>query len=300
MAVELWIDDGTPHWYLSPDIWVVPSDDPNDPPGMPFANVSAYVWARVHNRGSTAVSNATVRYYWANPSTAITPTTATLIGTSSASLAAGETKDVLCVTPWVPQWVNDGHECLLAQAFAPADPLPPLGPMDPFNVPGDRHTAQKNLTVGGMAGGMAAFIHTFLVMNTAGLGAETVQVRARRGAIADLKPLAAGLGLRALPEEADGLDRFGVQPYRCGDELERQPRQETKLELRPGAQQGMALVVHLARERKPNAGALFLVEQFAGDRLVGGVGVLLVPEAEENGPNRPGRPDRPPRPNRSK
>ena len=121
MAVDLWVDDGNP-WYLSPDIWVVPSDDPNDPPGMPVADVSAYVWARVRNRGSTPVTNASVRFYWADPSTVITPTTATLIGTSSVSLSASESKEVLCVTPWIPQFVNGGHECLLAQAFAPSDP----------------------------------------------------------------------------------------------------------------------------------------------------------------------------------
>ena len=289
MAVELWIDDGSPHWYLSPDIWVVPSDDPNDPPGVPFANVSAYVWARVHNRGTTAVSNATVRYYWADPSTAITPSTATLIGTSSASLAAGETKDVLCVTPWLPQYVNNGHECLIAEAFAPSDPLPPQGPMDPFNVPTVRQIAQKNITVGGMMAKMAVFIHPFMVMNTAGLGDETVQVRVRRGEIASLKPLMAGLGLRQLPEEAGNLDRFGIQPYRCGDELERQPSQDTRLDLKPGMQQGMALVVPLPKERKSGAGALFLIEQMVGDRLVGGVGVLMLPEGDPAEPNRPDR-----------
>lgn len=127
MAVELWIDDGNP-WWLSPDIWVVPSDDPSDPPGMPFANVSAYVWARVHNRGTTAVSNATVRYYWAVPTPSqILRSAGHSIGMSNVSLAAGETKEVLCVTPWTPEYHNDGHECLIAEAFAPADPLPPSG-----------------------------------------------------------------------------------------------------------------------------------------------------------------------------
>ena len=105
MAVELWIDDGSP-WYLSPDIWVVPSDDPNDLPGVPFEGISAYVWANVHNRGSAAVTNATVRFYWADPSTMITRSSATLIGTSSTSLIPGETKPVLCVTPWIPAIVS--------------------------------------------------------------------------------------------------------------------------------------------------------------------------------------------------
>jgi hypothetical protein len=106
MAVELWIDDGDP-WYLSPDIWVVPGNDPNGLPGIPILNMPSYVWARVHNRGTTGVSNATVRYYWADPSMAITPSTATLIGTSYVNLTPGETKEVLCLTRWIPRTLTN-------------------------------------------------------------------------------------------------------------------------------------------------------------------------------------------------
>lgn len=277
MAVELWIDDGNP-WYLSPDIWVVPSDDPNDPPGVPYANVSAYVWARVHNRGTTAVSNATVRYYWADPSTAITASTAHLIGTSYASLLPGETKEVLCVTPWIPQYVNNGHECLLAEAFAPADPLPPRGPNDPFNVPTVRQVAQRNLAVGNATPKMMHFVHPFLVGGRAGRQEEAVLLRARRAPMELLKPLAAQLGLRRLPEEAAGFDRFGVQPYRCGDAVEEVGKPEFKLRPAAGRQQGMALVVRVPERMKEGTGALFLMEQVAGDEVLGGVAVLVLPE----------------------
>ena len=36
MAVELEIRDGDP-WYLSPDVWTVPGNDPEGPPGLPIA-----------------------------------------------------------------------------------------------------------------------------------------------------------------------------------------------------------------------------------------------------------------------
>jgi hypothetical protein len=278
MAVELWIDDGNP-WYLSPDIWVVPSDDPNDPPAMPFEGVSAYVWARVHNRGSTAVSNATVRYYWADPSTLITRASATLIGTSSASLAAGETKDVLCVTPWVPQFVNSGHECLVAEAFAPADPLPPNTPSDPFDVPGDRHIAQRNISVG-KAAPMMMFIHPF-VMGAGGRAGDRVVVRTRRAPLETLKPLAALLGVDRLPEEAPELEEVGVRPYRCGEPVDEVGRPELDVELRPGERRGMALAVRVPEKAPSGTGALFLVEQLAGEDVVGGIGVLVLVEGEE-------------------
>ena len=277
MAVELWIDDGNP-WYLSPDIWVVPSDDPNDPPGMPFEGVSAYVWARVRNRGSTAVSNATVRFYWADPSTLITRATATLVGSSSASLAAGETKDVLCVTPWVPQFVNSGHECLVAEAFAPADPLPPSAPSDPIDVPGDRHVAQRNITVG-KAAPMMMFLHPFVI----GAGARErgrVAIRLRRAPLETLKPLAHLLGLEGLPAEAPELREAGIRPYRCGEPVDDVGKPELDLELRPGERRALALAVRVPEKAPEGSGALFLVEQLAGEDVVGGVGVLVLVEGE--------------------
>lgn len=285
MPVELWIDDGNP-WYLSPEIWVVPSDDPNDPPAMPFEGVSAYVWARVRNRGSTAVSNATVRYYWADPSTLITRATATLIGTSSASLAAGETKDVLCVTPWVPQFVNSGHECLVAEAFAPADPLPPSSPSDPIDVPGDRHVAQRNITVG-KAAPLMMFVSPFVMGGGGGGRAERpIAVRVRRAPLDTLKPLVKAIGLERLPEEAPELAEVGVRPYRCGEQVDDVGRPELAVELKPGERRGMALALRIPAKAPAGSGALFLVEQLSGDDVVGGVGVVVLVEGEESPPRR--------------
>lgn len=277
MAVELWIDDGNP-WYLSPDIWTVPSDDPNDPPGVPYANVSAYVWAQVHNRGSSPVSNATVRFYWSNPAVTINDNTATLIGTSNVSLAAGETKPVLCVSPWIPQWVNNGHECLIAEAFAPGDPLPPRSASTPYNVPAWRQMAQKNLTIGNASPKMMHFIHPFMAGNFG--DREGIVLRARRAPMDLLRPHLTGLGLKTLPAEAEGLDQFGLQPYRCGDAIQERNRPEIKFSLPPRHQQGMALVVRLPEKFKAETGALFLVEQLEDDQVIGGVGVLILPEAQ--------------------
>jgi hypothetical protein len=285
MAVELWIDDGNP-WYLSPDIWVVPSDDPTDPPAMPYANVSAYVWARVHNRGTTAVSNATVRYWWADPSTAISESTAHLIGTSNVALAAGETKEVLCLIPWLPQYVNDGHECLIAEAFASADPLPARAPTDPFNVPGTRQIAQRNITVGAAASAMM-FMHAFIAGNIGGRETKRISIVARRAPIELLEPLRAQIGLARLPAEAEGFDRFSVQPFRCGDQPEKKGKPKIDIDLPAGHQQGVALFVPTPRGFKAGTGALFLIEQHTGGEITGGVAVLILPEQKQ--PQSPAR-----------
>ncbi|MDM0116735.1 hypothetical protein QTI66_31865 [Variovorax sp. J22R133] len=276
MAVELCIDDGIP-WYLSPNIWVVPSDDPNDPAGMPFADTSAYVWARVRNRGTTPVMNASVRFYWADPSTVITPTTATLIGASAVSLAPAESKDVLCVTPWIPQFVNSGHECLLAQSFAPSDPAPAQGANDPFNVASDRHTAQRNISVGAGAARMM-IIHPFVIANDKRFRADHVVVRVKRAELGLLKGLQRSLGFDRLPQEANDVKDFGLQVYRCGQETEDIGQHEVKVLVAPGQHQGLALVIRRPEQFADGTAALFLIEQHSNGNPIGGLGFLAVPE----------------------
>lgn len=54
MPAHLIIEDGQPWWWDSADIWVVPGNDPNGPPGAPIAGTSNYLWGRVHNTGNSA------------------------------------------------------------------------------------------------------------------------------------------------------------------------------------------------------------------------------------------------------
>ncbi|HEX2396463.1 MAG TPA: hypothetical protein VHI78_14035 [Bacteroidales bacterium] len=142
MAIELEIKDGTP-WYLSTDVWVV-SDPSDTTESMPIVGVPCFLKARVSNNGTTGVTNATVKFYWANPSIGFNRNTANYIGQAFVSLTSGAIQDVLCLIPWVPVYLNDGHECLLAEAFHSNDPLPQS---PDFNVPIDRHVAQRNLSV---------------------------------------------------------------------------------------------------------------------------------------------------------
>ena len=143
MAVELEIRDGSPYW-ASPDIAVLANTDEDAEDGMPVAGMPCYLRARVRNNGTTAVTNATVRFYWANPAIGLTRDTATRVGQAFVSLGPGEVKEALCLTPWVPEFLNEGHECVLAEAFHETDPITLS---TDFEVPTDRHVAQRNLSV---------------------------------------------------------------------------------------------------------------------------------------------------------
>src|SRR5687768_6237073 len=125
MSVQLVIADGSsPNWFLSESIWVVPGPDPTGNPDIPFPGQSAFLWARVTNDGDEPVSNAVVRFWWANPRTAARFQDLVPVGSSQVSLDSGETKEVLCLSAWHVVLVNGGHECLFALALSEQEELP--------------------------------------------------------------------------------------------------------------------------------------------------------------------------------
>ena len=269
MSVELEIVDGSPHWWASPNIWVVPGD-PSGTPGVPVVGENCYLYARVRNNGTTGVQNATVRFYWANPSVGFDRNTANHIGDANVSLDPGEMQDVLCLIPWVPVFVNDGHECVLAEAFHPTyDPLP-VAPA--FNVPTDRHVAQRNLSVVMMAKTQKAFSLSFQVCNTERLP-RTFQVKAMPGRVEELKELLPTLG-RSFPRLGDGkVKNVGFVTVPCPDDDTRRHATETveRIEVKPGVCAGLTVVGELEGEA-----ALLHVIQTADGKEVGGLSVLVI------------------------
>ena len=126
---------GTVFWE-SPDVWVESSLGIN----QPVVGEKNKVFARVTNYGLEQANGVVVKFWWADPSVAITETSAHKIGIGSVDIPAKRSAVVECPKPWIPIEENGGHECLLAEAYVPAfDPL--TAPMDPVL---DRHVGQKN------------------------------------------------------------------------------------------------------------------------------------------------------------
>ncbi len=271
MSVQLEIQDGSP-WYLSPNIWTVPGNDPEGSPGMPIVGQNCYMWARVRNTGSTAVTNAQVRFYWANPSVGFDRNTANFIGSSNVTLAAGETRDVLCLTPWVPVFVNNGHECVLAEAFHPtADPLP-ASPA--FNVPTDRHVAQRNLAVVMAFKSMnMMFSAVFSVCNPS-RKEQAFRIYARPGRLEELKPLAKHYDRETLPLQGEGEVAelgFVARPYPNEEEMQRAKEVVEGFTVAGKTCSGLSLVGQLKGEA-----ALVHVIQEVDGKEVGGLSVLIL------------------------
>src|SRR5579884_215628 len=163
---------GTVFWE-SPDVWTQGSQGTN----QPVVGEATQVFTRITNLGMQDATGITVKYWWANPSIAISEATATLIATDTVTVPAGNSLVFQSPVDWVPVNQNNGHECLLVEAYDPLfDPL--TDPMHPRN---DRHVGQKNEHVITLQAGQ----NFKFEMDSANFTAaqQNVFVEARRGLI---------------------------------------------------------------------------------------------------------------------
>lgn len=273
MSVELLIRDGSPYWYLSPDIWVVPGNDPTGPAGNPVAGQPAYLWAHVANTGNTDATGVRVDFYWANPALHVLRSNATLVGSAFADLPAGGSQDALCLVTWVPVMVNGGHECLVAVANHPADSLPDPPP-DDFNPPAYPQVAQRNLSV--LAASMHALAHVITISGrrrsdkvavvTAEVGGELDQVTLGR------------LGLKGLRQAKKAVVEVGLaREPRCPGEKD--PLGPNRMEVRvPKGQSTAVFAAIRARDLAQGEYQLVHLAERDGDQVVGGLAFVIVPE----------------------
>lgn len=276
MSTVLEIRDGDPYWWNSPDIWVVPGSDPNGSPGQPIAGESAFLWGRVRNTGKQTASGARVDFYWSNPATGVLRSNSTLVGSAFVDLNPEDTKEVLCVIPWIPEIVNDGHECVVAEVIHSSDPLPTPLP-DEFDPPSYHQIAQKNLNVLAMKKSMmvmaiqvaAPIRKEKLLLVTTEFGGtldkfDLVQAGLENYRPAKCNSLKVGL---SLDPGCDESDKGGLA-------------KEIKLQLKPGTAKAVYLKVW-PQELKPMTYVLLHAISRDEQKVVGGITYIIISGKED-------------------
>ena len=137
------LPSGTPYW-VSPFIWV----DSPDPSGRPLAGAENFLVAQIFNLGAATAAPTKVDFFVFDPSVGLNPAdlqaeTPLFAATEWVEVQPMKSKIVTCATPWIPTYLNNGHEC----AFVNCDNhvLDPL--LQPFAPWSDRHVGQRNLAV---------------------------------------------------------------------------------------------------------------------------------------------------------
>ena len=287
---NLVIDHGNP-WWLSPNVWAVPTSNPNEPsPGeiSPVVNTQYFLVANVRNTSSSDVLNAEVYFWWANPSLGIlTTTNANFVGQSSVSVVGNGSNTSLELSAWTPSFVNNGHECLIAAVVEGGGPPPAV--LDGANDP---TVAQHNLGVVNLSGHMEGRFHyAFQVCNPSRIE-QRFTIHAERAPIEQAAPFLAphrDVHNSAVKGAAKGTEKSGSRGTMHGarnlgfvQEVCPHPRDfdhaKPVLEdvrLSPFACTGFALVGVLEK-----GDDLIHVTQKIGDRIVGGLSILILSEKE--------------------
>jgi len=165
-ARDLFVSDGpgdvghNSHDYDSSDIWVT-----QDPLGTDHQDVVSgmanYVHVAVHNRGTTAIANGSLKVYWGDVSTAMSwPGDFHQIGSTDTfgPLASGDTYTHTWTWNVDPAIGLGHHFCLIAVSDSPDDPMTggPAGVT--YVAPYDNNIGQKNITIVSHSGhGKGAF-----------------------------------------------------------------------------------------------------------------------------------------------
>lgn len=274
MAIEIEIRDGSPHWYLSPDIWMV--KDPNDETeSAPVAGTPFFLKAKVRNGGSNSVANATVKFYWANPSVGFNRNTANYIGQSFVSLGLDQVQDVLCLVPWIPVYLNNGHECVLAEAYHQNDPL--SNTVD-FNVPTVRHVAQRNLSVE-MA--INAMFHMNFEIHNASRIEQKFDIKAEQIGIKDISEFDRIIRL------TKGKKEGSIKNLRFSDALCLEDNMGSK-DHKNITENGIPIEGSKTKHMAVNGTisgdfVLLMISQSIEEKIIGGLAVLIINDKKEKG-----------------
>jgi len=292
MTGILTIAPGSPNWWLSPDIWVTPVGSPTTPPGTanPIAGEAYNVSVRVHDNYPDPVPNGWDLFVcWMIPTTGPfpTPTGGQVLNNAPITVNVPATSSIVVQTAktWTPSFENGGHECLIAAAYGTAfgEGLPPSLDADPSardTNQGYLSIAQHNLGVVslGKIGGMGTGIrYRFQVCNGSDAEREFV-VAARQAPLSEIGHFLPGVpGGRIVLDKPGKVERLGLVASAKPDprELEAAPAVLPRVRIEPRSCRQFTLGGSLER-----GNALINVTQSHGERVVGGLSVLVIAEAK--------------------
>jgi hypothetical protein len=284
MTTGLIIKHGSPHWWLSPDIWLAmpPSTKTSPAVNNPIAGKTYDVWVRVRNPTNDVLSTPVLLWglqvIWAYPTAGPIPlpTSAAnnLNSTDLPSISGGQSVEIKCMNQWTP---STGHECIVAWTNASNIAYPMAG--DPYLAgdagPGDNWSiAQHNFSV---LPGIRKIHFAFQVCNGA---AEELSynIAARQAPLQEIEGFLPGVpGGRTVLDRPGKVERLGIvaSANPSAAELEQAPA-ELKLKIAPRSCLRFTLSGTLLE-----GNALINIIQTQNERVVGGLSVLAM--AEEKG-----------------
>ncbi len=281
MSGILTIKKGSPHWWLSPSIWATSVSDPTTPPGVgnPIAGEAYNVSVVVNDLYDQPVDSGWNLFVcWAIPTAGpipIPPAAQILNNAPIPPVAATGSVQVETARTWTPSFENAGHECLIAMAFNEGAVGFPVASLDGNAPDTDVYSiAQKNLGVVRVKKHMKrAFDYAFQVCNGANEERQFV-ITARQAPLFDIAAFVPGMpGGRSILDKPGKFERLGITASAKPAELERAAAVLSSVGIPARSCQPFTVSGVLEE-----GNALIHVTQSLGERVVGGLSVLVLVE----------------------
>jgi|ERR1035438_8496186 hypothetical protein len=290
MSGILTIDKGSPHWWLSPDIWVTRVGDPTTFPGVgnPVAGEAYNVSVRVRDNYADPVdSEWNLFVCWVIPTLGPIPIppAAQILNTGAIAVPVPPMSSVQLETAatWTPSFVNGGHECLIAMAYLqqaigggvdgglPVSSLAGNAPDTYFSS-----IAQKNLGVLKVGSHRKPpFHYAFQACNGADEERRFV-ITARQAPLSDIAAFLPGMpGGRSILDKPGKFEGLGITASAKpgADAPEAAGAVHSSVGIAPRSCHPFTLSGVL-----PEGNALIHVTQSLDERVVGGLSVLVMAE----------------------
>jgi hypothetical protein len=258
--------------WVNPNVW---AGDVSGNPVTPKAGQPCYLWANVANTGDED-ANVTVQFYWFGAAPLLTYGNVNVVGIGGGFVSAGGSQNIVCNTPWIPVYVNSGHECLIAVCGALLDPPPPTQSNNMVDA-SDAQTAMHNLTVVQLSASTSQIVYRFSppTSNTARPGEGIVQ--ARRVPLQEYQGLLQKKGLTSLPDESAEAESFYISHADQNLTSDGLPiNLGTQFAVAPNVDHDLALVINLPSGPAQGSAALYFVEYLEKEKCVGGIGVIVL------------------------
>ncbi len=296
MSVPLYIQPGSPNWWLSPGIYVTTVSDPTTKVTNPIAGSEYTVWVQVENFYPEADDSGWALFVcWLIPTSAPIPIASIPAGQilngfiSSAgpqgspitvpipagTISSPAVVNLQAATTWTPAFENGGHECLIALVYNEQETGgPPISSVN-YNAPWTQTytLAQHNLSVLPMTQIRPHFQYPFRVYNE-GDEERGFVLRAWQGPLSEIAGFLPGLpGGRHVLQHPGKVERLGVVASAKPDaaELHAGPAVVHSIKIPPRSGRAMTLAGSL-----PEGNALIHVTQSLGERVLGGLSVLVM------------------------
>jgi len=289
-----------PFWE-SPDIFVVPNQDATTAPPLPStfggtaqANAPNMLYAHVWNFGKAPVHRARVEFYWFNPSLGITQSDANLIGAAWVDLAnrftlfpnwvqvnqsygqwmsQGCHAIVRCPVTWIPQFENNGHECLVVRVFEPI--LDAVSPSQ-FSAANDRHVGQRNIAVVKASSPASIDLNLSLGYPVSPSQAEADVAMDPPAAMEWLKLYSGSRNPVFQPPTGTVSAGFGTPTLRSNKTPSPPPQFKSRIKFHQHCDPLKVAFHAEAPDLKPNDAQVLRLRHLAGGKVVGGYTVVLL------------------------